>query len=388
MHVVLARLLPADKAGQLFLAISFVGLMATLARFGADALIVRDAATQAPRMLPNLVAAVRDRFFYLSTPVAIIISFAFVVANITHLPGIPRLDDDLLSGIPWAVWATAAAWTFAAILKGIGWAGQAAWVENGLGACIVIGGLLFLHTILGVEAPSLLILGMYAAPGTLVLMLWLRPNAGGLSTISDGLRALRPATPLLLTAVLQNLTIVLPLAIAARLLAWNDVVTMNAIVRLAVALSFFSLLHNAIVGKDLARAWTLPDKSEFFRTYRRSQGLLTLLIGGPAGLFLVVPELSGWLFGLQEHTYERALRIVMLGVVVTGVTGSAGTALIMAGEQRSLLKATLAGVIGGLTPYLIPSPGLTVVAASYGLTLALQSAISHFTLRQRISASR
>jgi O-antigen/teichoic acid export membrane protein len=376
-NLLLARLVGADGAGSVFLALSVTGLAALLARLGLDGILVREAAALAAAGRAAEVPALAR------TALGLIVTAALTLWALLWLAapwlagqvfGKPALTPalQLLSAtvLPWAL-----SLALSELLRGSQRFIESQVVQTVAASLVSLPLLLLLAG--GGElqgALQALVAGQWAAL-LLAAVFWRRllrrqAPAGGRSPVSP-LALVRTASPLLMFTLLNTLMGTLDTLLLGIWANTADVGVYGIASRLALLTSFILLAANSYVAPHFAAFHQRGDMAGLAQLARRT-ARLTLAAAAPLLLlFLVFPGLLLSLIGAEFERGAPVLAVLALAQFVNVATGSVSQVLIMTRREQQLRNLALASTVAGALAMLVLIPQFGALGAALGAALGI-----------------
>ncbi|PNU20594.1 hypothetical protein C2E25_06885 [Geothermobacter hydrogeniphilus] len=392
VSIMLARLLGAGGLGLYFLAMTIIGIGATVSRLGLENVVLRYAAVASERNDRSTLAALYRKSMGLVTGAGVFVGglIFFLLPQLT-LGG--ERSAELQRLLPLAL-MTLLPGTLILLqgefFKAVGRPGMGTLVQETFGALLMAAGtgLFFLFGVSGVERVVLLQAVSVGLVLLLAALVWHRcqPGLWRLPGSFDTGVLLRTGFPLLWVtgmSLVMNWTDILVLGY------WSDpaVVGMYGVANRVAMLTVFILTTvNSVTAPRFAALYAEEDHRGLRRLAQQSAGWM-LLAALPVILLLLIAP--GWVlqfFGADFAKGSPLLRILVLGQFVNLATGSVGYLLMMTGHERIMrnLIALAAGLNLAGNLLLVPLLGAEGAAVSTALSLALMNLGSFVMVKRKL----
>ncbi len=368
----------AEGYGRFELSFTFLSLLAVVAKWGFDGVLLRELPVQSPK---SNKALTRGVLYFSGGFAALLMLLLFGLRTLlADFFKEPQLADDLqwmaLALVPWTLFQV-----WAEHLRA-----RERWVGYGLLQSSVLLGATAVFIALGPESPadspSLYVCAVVSAALLFWLPSFLRGDrrVPGVVSMRQSLGALRPlrstATSMFLTGTLFMVMTWSDTLMVGYFLDAESVGLYRVAFKIATLITFAQFAVNAQIAPQISAAWKAQDLDGLQASVHRV-ALLNAALGLPA--FIV---LTGWgdffLSFFSENSTEileqtGLLRILCIGQIVNALCGPVMYLLNMTGHESSARNTmTLAVVVNILAnAALIPTLGLEGAAWATTLTMSL-----------------
>ena len=392
LNVAIARVLGPEQAGIYFLALTIVVMASVLSRMGLDNAMLRMVAAGADQKNWGVVQTVYRHGMRAASIASVLILIALALA--ADLLSVQVFDKPLLA-TPLRVMALAILPVSLVYLNSESLRGLKRIRDSQLLLNVAIPGL---------TLPLLLIMGpvwqgfgaalAYTVATSVValagLMLWRKvcppiTEAVGAKEEKETKRTLFGAAPSLFGISL--LSLIMTSAATLALGVWassEDVAVFSIADRLAMLTGFTLLAVNAISAPKFAALHHRGDRDALNALARSSTQLMAVTATPVLLLLLLFPEWILGFFGPSFTTGSTLLRVLMIGQLVSVLTGSVGYLLMMTGHEaglRNLLFVSTGLCIVSLIIF-VPLWGAMGAALSVTLTTTFRALVSVVVLER------
>jgi len=393
VNALLAHLLSPASLGSYFTIAGSVLIAGTIAQGGMDLAVVRLPAYYLAKSDKDSAHAIIQAVFLLGVLAAIVTAF-----TLGAVLAVSSSDLGLVIGATGLILASVWAALFA--LRGLvsqAFRGlqdfPASAITGGLfdsaALLVILGGATLAGLNLTLEAALALTAAAYLS--TVVLGLWLHRRRLHLFA-STTLRHVRPVVKQSLPLFGANVSyILIGAGIDAVILAFfrpqGDVALYGAALRVASISAVPYIILQATIPSILADLHARDDMSALAAVTREAGTIAAIAVTGVGVACLVAsPQLLSFLYGDYYTRASGLVWVFILGNFVLAITGYAGTALAMTGNQISIMLVTIVGGILSVTlgiagAYEFGATGLAVATAG---TLGLQALALVIVCRRRL----
>lgn len=383
--VVAARLLGAEGAGVLFLALTISHLAAVVGRFGLDNVLLRYLAIKAGKQDWGSVRTIFRKSMFLALTASILIT-AFLAGTAGFWAGRifqkPELTGSLILACTIII-PLVFVFLLGEALKAVKKIGRSQFTQ---GAAIPAFALALIALGHDQHYEANTIIAIYASAALLSAGLgWLFWSTGtsAMSRLQGDFplkKIITASLPLMVVMICEN---AIQWAGTLALGVWGtttEVGIFGAVTRVTLLATFLLSSVNSIAAPKYAVFFGDNRLREVGIMARSTTKLLMALTSPLLAVFIFFPEAILAIFGPDFSPGGPALMIMALGQIFNICTGSVGFILIMGGYQKLLRNITLfsAAINIILTVTLAPSYGINGVAFAALLTLALSNGLKFY----------
>ena len=373
LQIIISRKLGASGAGLYFLVVSFVIMLATIARMGMDHAVTRYVAAHSTSAEWAEVGSVVSNALRYSLAVSILISLLlYISADIVsiHIFDKPELKElfqlSCLAILPLSLYTI-----YARAVQGMKQAINSMLMLSVLPVLVTLVFTLLLYTSYGVAGCIFAYVLGAALTMLYGLVAWYK-SAVHKKADFTGMPAstlLRTSYPLLGSELLQQVTINAPFFILGAYALSSEVGVFAAAQRTAGVVSLVLISANIILAPKFSELYRRGDMAALENVAQKGAILISLMAAPALIVIFLFPEWLMGLFGEDFGTGVSALLVITAGQMVNVITGAVGFLLIATGNERSYFTGNM--LAAGLCVTLIPEYGAYGAALSFAVPLAL-----------------
>jgi O-antigen/teichoic acid export membrane protein len=387
-NAMVTRTLGAESAGAFFVGLSVVTISAVLARGGMELTLVRLVAQRGIGGAPNTaVAAVNSALV-----VALGIGSVFVVliyGKVWLWGGVLAPPISVVSILPvfgLAIIPSSVTYLLGHAFQGMSQPYRFLLYQNfgvSLVFLIMLAATAMLSGGLSAQVTTEQVVESYVVGSALLALVAIfdwrahaeRDHSSALYPIRDFLRMSRAVLGVSLLAMLNQYLMQFFLA------AWgtlSEVAIFAVAYRIAAVLTMVLAAMDSVIAPKFAQLHAANDLDGMRGLAAQStRGMV--IFGAPicAGMF-VFPELTLSLFGAEFESGVSVLRILVIGQAFNVATGAVGTILLMSGNARLVMFASVAGVssLVVFSSILVPQFGVEGAALAQAFALIIQMSVN------------
>lgn len=390
--ILLARILGAGGTGIYFLALTIVGIGATIARLGLDNAVLRFASVAYDQDdKASLAALYRQSMglvFIVGGAVALLIWLA-----VPHLPLGGEKAAELHAILPLMLFAlvpSALIQVQGGFLKAIGKPGLATFVQSVALPMFLVTGMAVIWWQGNAVLQDIVLLYTAGAAASVLfgMFVWCRRQPGVWSRQGKFSTRflLRTSLPLLWVA---SMSLVMSWTDILVLGLWADSATVGVYgvaTRIASLTAFILIAVNSVTAPRFAILYSQDKLEALERLAQRSAGLMLLAALPVIFVLLLLPEQILQVFGTDFVHGAPILRILAFGQLVNVATGSVGYLLMMTGYERlmrnTIIFSAFLNLVGNLI--LVPLFGAVGAAVSTSFALTFMNLLSFLLVNKKL----
>lgn len=391
MNVVVGRTLGASEAGYFFLAVSITTLIASIGRVGADQTVLRFVSIHAAKEEWQLVNAVLRKMLswtYLPLLFFTIILCLFAGPISTHLFHKPELQ--------WPLFWTSLVIPFFAGYNVLGMALQGlrkvAFSVTVLKILTPLFLIIFVFTLhpkdatttslyYGIACVINLALGYYCWYGN--------TRQTKEKVVYNSASLWKSSGPLWLSAIMNQVTIWGGQLIAGIYVSTQEVAQLAVARNITVLITFIMTAINNVSATRIAAMYHAGEVNRLKNYVRNTTWLMAVVAIPMTILIWFFPEFILSLFGKGFSGGLWLLRILVIGQLISVISGVVGTLLIMTGYEKDLKNTRIITGIGAIVLAFILTPlyGAVGSAISSSFAMAMFNLICVFYVKKRLGFS-
>lgn len=391
---ILARRLPGDQAGYLFISISIVVIAVAVGMLGLNVSLLRFVSLfYAQRSRSQLVLVVAQSWSIAAitlTSVSLAVFFLAdtVSSTLLHKPEL----SPVVKAIAPAIVLTGFCYVIANQLQAVGQGVRSLFVSS-IGIPLLATAAIYLLNIESAHSGALVYVASASMVLAIALFCWVRfmyffdPGVSGLNIGDYGLNHLVSSSmPLWAVAVMIQLTLWGTHLVAGIYVSAQELAHLSIAQRLSGLVSFVLIAVNFAIAPKISHLYSEGKREEIARLLYHSRKVMFLVAIPLAAILSFFSRPIMTLFGEGYSAGFGLLVVLCLGQLVNGCTGSVGQLLTMSGHERDMRNIVVAtGFLSLLLAFLlVPFYGPMGAAIATASAVALQNLVAAHKVNKRM----